>query len=85
MHGNVNEFILDYCHFEQLNITHKLDLRRVGPALGIKALFAPTEKTFTGLFAEEPADAIQFQAVTFQLDQYGGDGDGGSDQRRWPA
>ena len=66
-----------------LSLSQKMDLQRVGPALGIKALFAPTGRTFTGLFAKEQTDAIQFQAVqavTFQLDQFGGDGDGGSDQ-----
>jgi len=57
-----------------LNLSQKLNLRRVGAALGIKDLYAPTGKTFTGLFAKEQPEAIQFQAVqavTLQLDQYG--------------
>ncbi len=57
-----------------LNLSQKLDLRRVGAGLGIKELFTPNKTTFTGLFAKEEPEAIQFaavQAVTFQLDQNG--------------
>jgi len=41
-----------------LNLSQKLNLSRVGPALRIKELFAPTGKTFTGMFAKDQPDAM---------------------------